>query len=77
MEKETLYFSWEDGPAVINPVEAGYFGFFISPGNSDWTLAEPSQVAYFFVDGSKMSKTDFEIKFGIIGKDLPELPEVT
>tara|TARA_B100000123_G_scaffold85294_1_gene61672 strand:- start:779 stop:1012 length:234 start_codon:yes stop_codon:yes gene_type:complete len=76
MEKETLYFDWEEGPAVINPVEAGYLGFFISPGNSDWTLAEPSQVADFFVDGSKMSKTDFETKFGVIGKDLPELPPV-
>tara|TARA_Y100001970_G_scaffold278960_1_gene385474 strand:+ start:574 stop:801 length:228 start_codon:yes stop_codon:yes gene_type:complete len=74
---ENLDFKWEDRPAVINPVEAGYLGFFISPGNSDWTLAEPSQAADFFVDGSKMSKTDFETKFGVIGKDLLELPEVT
>ena len=57
---ETLYFTWEEGPAVLDPVGDEDFGYFISPGNSDWTLAEPSQVADFFVDGSKMSKTDFE-----------------
>tara|TARA_B100001109_G_scaffold227738_1_gene202569 strand:- start:374 stop:481 length:108 start_codon:yes stop_codon:yes gene_type:complete len=33
----------------------------------------PSQVANFLVDGSKMSKTDFEIKFDVICKDLPEV----
>ncbi len=75
MSKERIYFTWEDGPAVVNPVGAGYDGFFISPGKSDWTLAEPSQVADFLVDGSKMSKTEFDSKFGVIGKDLPELPE--
>jgi hypothetical protein len=74
---ERLYFTWEEGPAVLDPVGDADFGYFISPGNSDWTLAEPSQVADFFVDGSKMSKTDFETKFGVIGKDLPELPAVT
>ena len=77
MEKETLYFGWEDGPAVVNPTEAGYRGYFISPGGSDWTLAMPSQVADFFVDGSEMSKAAFEKTFGIIGADLPELPAVT
>ena len=71
------YFTWEEGPAVVEPVELGYLGFFILPGNSDWTLAEPSQFADFFVDGEEMSKADFERKFGVIGKDLPELPEVT
>ncbi len=74
---ETLYFTWEEGPAVLEPVGDADFGYFISPGNDDWTIAEPSQVADFFVDGSKMSKTDFETKFGVIGKDLPELPPVT
>ena len=74
---ETLYFTWEEGPAVLEPVGDADFGYFISPGNDDWTIAEPSQVADFFVDGSKMSKTDFETKFGVIGKDLPELPAVT
>ena len=71
---ERLYFTWEDGPAVLNPVGDGDFGYFISPGSVDWTLAMPSQVADFFVDGSKMSETDFEAKFGVIGKDLPEFP---
>ena len=74
---ETLYFTWEEGPAVLDPVGDEDFGYFISPGNTDWTLATPGQVADFFVDGEKMSKTSFENKFGVIGKDLPELPAVT
>ena len=74
---EILFFTWEEGPAVLKPVRNGDRGYFISPGNTDWTLATPGQVADFFVDGSKMSKTDFEGKFGKIGKDLPMLPEVT
>jgi len=73
---ERLYFTWEKGPAVLNPVDDADFGFFISPENNNWTLAEPSQVADFFVDGSKMSKEDFESKFGVIGKELPEIPAV-
>ena len=71
---ETLYFTWEERPAVIQPVGDGDFGYCISPGNDDWTLATPQQVADFFIDGSKMSKSDFEIKFGVIGVDLPNLP---
>ena len=34
----------------------------------------PSQVADFLIDGEKMSETDFEAKFGVVGKDLPEPP---
>lgn len=71
---ETLYFTWEERPAVIQPVADGDFGYFIYQGNDDWTLATPQQVADFFIDGSKMSKSDFEIKFGVIGIDLPNLP---
>ena len=78
MEKfDTLYFAWEDGPAVLTPVGDGDLGYFISPGASNWSLAEPSQVADFFVDGSKMSKASFEKTFGVIGADLPELPAET
>ena len=74
---ERLYFTWEEGPAVLDPVGDADFGFFISPGNADWTLAEPSQVADFFVDGLKMSESEFNNKFGGIGLELPELPDVT
>ena len=74
---ETLYFTWEEGPAVLKPIGDADFGYFLTSGSPDWTVAAPNQVVDFFVDGSKMSKTDFETKFGVIGKDLPELPEVT
>ena len=70
---ETLYFTWEERPPH-KPVGDGDFAYFISPGNDDWTLATPQQVADFYIDGTKMSKSDFEIKFGVIGVDLPNLP---
>tara|TARA_R100001129_G_scaffold163337_1_gene128883 strand:+ start:1129 stop:1365 length:237 start_codon:yes stop_codon:yes gene_type:complete len=76
-EFNTLYFTWEEGPAVLEPVENGDIGFFITPGESNWMLATPRQVADFFIDGSEMSKTNFENKFGGIGEGLPELPAVT
>ena len=74
---ETLYFIWEEGPAVLKPVGDGDFGYFITPEGSDWTLATPNQVADFFVDGSRISKSEFENMFGVIGDNLPRLPVVT
>ena len=61
---ETLYFTWEEGPAVLKPVGDADFGYFITPEGADWTLATPNQVADFFVDGAKMSKVAFEKAFG-------------
>ena len=74
---ERLYFTWEEGPAVIESYDDGKLGFFIAFDESDWSMATPRQVADFVLDGSKMSKEAFESKFGVIGADLPELPDVT
>ncbi len=76
MEKfDTLYFKWESGPAVLVPVGEGDLGYFIPPDDGNWRLATPSQIADFFVDGIKLSKSDFENTFGVIGESLPDLPE--
>ena len=74
---ERLYFTWEEGPAVIESYDDGKDGFFIAENESDWSLATPKQFADFLLDGSKMLKEEFESKFGVIGADLPELPDVT
>ena len=50
---ETLFFAWEEGPAVLKPVRNGDRGYFISPSNTDWTLATPGQVADFLLTARK------------------------
>ena len=70
-----LYFSWEYGPAVITPeVDDSVFGFFMSPELTKWEMATPSQIADFFIDGHRLSQTEFEDRFGTICATLPELP---
>ena len=70
--KERLYFSWEGGPAVIEPVPEGELGFFHR--DDAWVLASPRQVFDFFVDGIELSEAEFKEKFGTIGGILPNLP---
>ena len=75
---EMLYFSWESGPAVVTPeVDNSVFGFFISPEASEWEMATPLQISDFFIDGSRLEKTEFENMFGVIGTNLPDLPATT
>ena len=73
MEKlDTLYFAWEQGPAVVESVPEGKLGFFIK-GDS-WMSASPAQVADFVLDGVQLSETEFNDRFGTIGGTLPDLP---
>ena len=72
---ETLYFSWERGPAVLVPSsEATLKGFFLKPSDNDWRPASGANVTDWYENGTKLSKSEFTQKFGVIGEDLPELP---
>ncbi len=76
---ETLYFSWERSPAVITGKENARFGYFIPVMEPavGWREATPDVVKDFFIDGSRLSKSEFENMFGVIGDNLPDLPEKT
>jgi len=77
---ETLYFSWERSPSVVVTVDADKSKGFILPvleEEGGWREATPDQVKDFFVDGSRLSKSEFENMFGVIGDNLPELPALT
>ena len=77
---ETLYFSWERSPAVIVDVTPEKSAGFILPVTEielGWREATPDQVKDFFVDGSRISKAEFENMFGVIGDKLPDLPALT
>ena len=76
---ETLYFSWELSAAVITGNEDNRTGFMLPVLKEEggWVEATPDQVKDFFIDGSRISKSEFEKTFGMIGAELPELPAVT
>ena len=76
---ETLYFSWERSAAVITGNEDNRTGFILPVLKEEdgWREATPNQVKDFFIDGSRISKSEFEKIFGILGHNIPDLPVVT
>ena len=77
---ETLYFSWEQSAAVlvnISPEEDKRYILPVLKEEGGWVEATPDQVKDFFIDGSRISKSEFENMFGVIGDNLPDLPVVT
>ena len=77
---ETLYFSWEQSAAVlvnISPEEDKGYILPVLKEEAGWIEATPDQVKDFFIDGSRISKSEFENMFGVIGDNLPDLPVVT
>ena len=77
---ETLYFSWENSAAVlvnISPEEDKGYILPVLKEEGGWIEATPDQVKDFFIDGSRISKSEFEKIFGIIGHNIPDLPVVT
>ena len=77
---EVLYFSWAQDklllPAIIGsfPKEGVSRGFFIPEDGSEWVKASGDQFADIVIEGILMEKTEFETNFGVIGKNVPELP---
>jgi hypothetical protein len=77
---ETLYFSWENSAAVlvnISPEEDKGYILPVLKEEGGWIEATPNQVKDFFIDGSRISKSEFENMFGVIGDNLPDLPALT
>ena len=68
----TEYFSWELGPAVIEPGGDDDAAFFIPPTGENWIPATPSQVFDFVISGSELSKSEFVKIFGSNLTDLPK-----
>jgi len=76
---ETSYFSWENGPAVIVDGVDDRLGLYLPvlEEEAGWVEATEGQVKDFFIDGSRLSKSEFAKMFGTIGDNLPDLPELT
>ena len=65
---ETLYFSWQGDPEVIAPNsdESGYLAFFMKPEDKDWSPAGMGKISDWYENGSTLSKSEFEVFFGIL-----------
>ena len=76
---ETTYFSWEHSAAVITGNEDNRTGFILPVLKEEdgWREATPNQVKDFFIDGSRISKSEFEKIFGILGHNIPDIPVIT
>ena len=72
----THYFDWENIPAVVGDVSETHFSGFYLRDNT-WNKAKPVTLFEFFMAAEELDKNDFESTFGVIGKDLPSLPEWT
>ena len=71
----TDFFAWENGPALVGV--SGEFAkpFFLSEEGNSWVAASGPQMIDFWEDGVKLSKEDFDLRFGVMGDNLPNLPE--
>ena len=74
MFKITHYFEWNNLPAVVGEVSKTDSGGFVLRDNT-WKEANGLTILEFFNVGGELSKSEFETTFGVIGKDLPSLPE--
>ncbi len=73
----STYFYWERSAAVIvdiTPEKSRAFILRVLKEHEGWKEATPDQVKDFFIDGSRLSKSEFEKEFGVIGDNLPNLP---
>ena len=72
----THYFDWESDPAVVGNVSETHFSGFYLRDNT-WNKAKPVTILELFRVAEELNKNDFEATFGVIGKDLPPLPNWT
>ena len=74
----THYFDWESDPAVVGNVSETHFsGFYLDVYDNTWNKAKPVTLLELFRVAEELDKNNFEATFGVIGKDLPSLPEWT
>mgnify|MGYP001050801030 CR=1 len=73
-----LYFNWDGVPSVV--VDGGdnknSLLRYMPSGSDSWVPADVMLLPEWMKVGN-LSKDDFEKEFGMIGKELPKLPEVT
>lgn len=76
--KITHYFDWDWQGAVVVDLENGQStAFFLAQKTRKWIKANPKDILDLFRKASQLTKSEFEASYGVIGTDLPELPNLT
>ena len=70
-----MYFTWGEGPVLLDSTCKSDLGYFLTSGSVNWIVAAPSQVDDLFVASSKFLKMILRKSLPNL-KALPELPEV-
>ena len=71
------YWSWEDQPAVLVNYENDNFGgLLLEDGSPNWSQVTEYDVVQWFKEGGDIPQPEFESRFGVIGEDLPPLPQL-
>ena len=74
----THYFDWDWLGAVVVDLENGQStAFFLGQKTQKWIKASPKDILDLFNKASELTKKEFEATFGVIGTDIPELPNLT
>jgi hypothetical protein len=74
----THYFDWDYLGAVVVELENGQAtAFFLGQTTQEWIKASPKDILDLFHKASELTKNEFEASFGVIGTDIPELPNST
>ena len=77
MSKVHSYWSDEGDPAVLlNKQNETIEGYTLPEQARTWQVVTEADVLEWFKAGTEMTKDSFEAKFGTIGSELPQLPQV-
>ena len=75
MEKIESYWTWEEAPGVlVDYGDDNFGGFHLAQGSDEWEKQTEWDVVQWFKECKKLSKPSFEMKYGKIGDQLPQLP---
>ena len=74
----THYFEGDWQGAVVVDLENGQAtAFFLGQKTQKWIKASPTDILDLFHKASELTKNEFEASYGVIGSDIPELPNLT
>jgi len=77
VSKVHSYWSDEGDPAVLlNKKNEMVEGYTLPEQARTWQVVTEADVLEWFKAGTEMTKDSFEAKFGTIGSELPQLPQV-
>ena len=76
MDDDNEYYDWDNIPCVLIKGTTSDKPVYMPGESKSWVNADMMiYLEWRFKAKAKLSRTEFERYFGVIGKDLPSLPE--